>query len=349
MSSETSTWLNQKTLIGFTEQRGNAWHYREDEQGDEANHYVGAIPVDDVTRRLFNWQALEVAFPGVDVPEITSEGVDSYTITDETRKCVVRPRGALSADDPGGILGVFKNGYTIHQHEEWLLEKVATILDDSLQIGSAGLLQQGAVAFVQVEMPESVVTPEGVEFRPHLLAAGSMDGSLSSTYKRCVQIVVCDNTMEAGLAEKGQTLKIRHSKKSMGRLTEVREALAIVHDVADEFAAQVATLCGIKVSEGDWAKFLDELAPTPDKNGFAKTMSKKKRAEIVRLYTEDERCAQWTGTAFGALQTMNTYEHHSTQAVGNRFERNQMRAIKGRTGDADVLKVLAGIGVGRGE
>lgn len=34
MSSETSTWLNTSTLIGFTDQRGHAWHYRADDQGD---------------------------------------------------------------------------------------------------------------------------------------------------------------------------------------------------------------------------------------------------------------------------------------------------------------------------
>ena len=27
MSQETSQWLNTRTLIGFTDKRGNAWHY----------------------------------------------------------------------------------------------------------------------------------------------------------------------------------------------------------------------------------------------------------------------------------------------------------------------------------
>ena len=48
MSAETSTWLNTQTLIGFTDQRGHAWHYRADDQGDEPNHYPSAVPVADV-------------------------------------------------------------------------------------------------------------------------------------------------------------------------------------------------------------------------------------------------------------------------------------------------------------
>ena len=59
MSQETSQWLNTRTLIGFTDKRGNAWHYRADEQGTEPNHYPLAIPTEDVRRRLFGWTHAE--------------------------------------------------------------------------------------------------------------------------------------------------------------------------------------------------------------------------------------------------------------------------------------------------
>ena len=48
MTRETLTHLNTNTLIGMTDQRGAAWHYRAEEQGEETNHYLGPIPVDDV-------------------------------------------------------------------------------------------------------------------------------------------------------------------------------------------------------------------------------------------------------------------------------------------------------------
>ena len=47
---------------------------------------------------------------------------------------------------------------------------MANILDDDLSISSAGLLRGGAVAWVEVSVPESITTPEGVVFRPNLLA-----------------------------------------------------------------------------------------------------------------------------------------------------------------------------------
>ena len=53
MSRETLQHLNTNTLIGNTDARGTAWHYRAEEQGAETNHYPGPIPVRDVERRLF--------------------------------------------------------------------------------------------------------------------------------------------------------------------------------------------------------------------------------------------------------------------------------------------------------
>ncbi len=67
MSRETVQHLNTNTLIGHTDARGSAWHYRAEEQGEESNHYPGAIPVEDVERRLFHWVA-ESRHLAVEVP-----------------------------------------------------------------------------------------------------------------------------------------------------------------------------------------------------------------------------------------------------------------------------------------
>lgn len=330
MSRETANWLNTMTIIGFTDKRGKAWHYRESEQGAEPNHYPGAIPIEDVRRRLFGWKVVE--------GDVTSVGMNEngvFTITDPNRKTMLRPPGSLGAQDLGAILGVFKSGYQGHDYDEWLLKQVASILDDDLNIGSAGLLKNGAQAFVQIEVPENIETPEGVIFRPNLLATTSFDGSLATCYKRTVTNVVCDNTMEAGLAEDGQQYKVKHSRYSHAKLGDAREALAIVHTIADDFAAEVANLCSVKVSAGDWQKFLDEIAPLVDKDGQAKegrglTMAANKREEINKLYQFDERVAPWSGTAWGVVQAMNTHATHVQTVRGaERAERNMGLAVTG--------------------
>ena len=151
MSRETLTHLNTQTLIGYTSKRGQAWHYRADHQGAEPNHYEHAVPVADVRRRLFHWSPVEA-----DVQAVTIDETGVQTFTDPTRKAIVRP-------DTGAILGIFRTGYKVHDYDQWLINNVEGILDADLHIGSAGLLRGGAVAWVQVEMADTL-NAAGVEF-----------------------------------------------------------------------------------------------------------------------------------------------------------------------------------------
>lgn len=345
MSAETSKWLNTMTLIGCTEKRGLAWHYREEMQGDEPNHYPGFVPVDDVLRRLFNFEVIES-------PLYVPDGKGGFI--------EIPNQKAMMADDTRDIFGIFKGGYVGHRYQDWLVKNVATILDDDLGVGSAGLLKNRAQAWVSVEVPENITTPEGVEFRPNLLACTSFDGSLATTYKRCIQNVVCDNTLAAGLSEGGQVFRLKHSRYSGMRIGEAREALAIVHTISEEFAKEVARLTSWKVETREWNALLDAVVPVPEIPAGKKledlpagakrslTMAQTKQDDLRLLWKADPRVAPWKGTAFGVLQAFNTWSHHVQKGVtsqGARAQRNMVRAITGETANADdeVLTVLAAI------
>lgn len=334
MSQESSFWLNNYTLIGFGR---TAWHFNEDEQGSESNHYPGAIPAEDVKRRLFYWEPVEaklqIVFP------------DGSEITDSERKAIVRP-------DTKDIFGIFKNGYQIHGYVESLMNEIENIIDDTIQIGSAGLLRKGAQAWVQVEADKNWVTPEGVEFRPHILAATSLDGSLATTYGRSVVNTVCDNTMSAALGSMGdQKIKVKHTRYSKARIQDAREALQIVHDVGDAFAAQVSELCNITVTDADWEKFLDEINPIPEEDGRGKTRAQNKRDILTGMWESDNRVSPWRNNAWGVVQAVNTYDHWENGVHGEdenpnaRNERNMTRAIKGGvdTMDKDTLETLKSV------
>lgn len=333
MSSETSEWLNQNVLIGYTDHRGKAWHYRASDQGAEPNHYPGAIPTDDVLRRLFFWHAQKVDL------RYDFNGQEKQSV----KKAVIR-------DDTGAELGSFKDGYQPHQFDEWLIHNVSTLLDtssDDLGIGSAGLLKGGAVAWAEISVPETITTPEGVAFRPNLLACTSFNGSLATTYKRTVQATVCDNTLGVALSEKGQTVKIKHSRNSLDKIADVRETLAIVHTVADDFARQVAELTSQKITDDQFEQIVDHFDPLPkpgeSKTTRAITLAEKKRDTLWRLWVNDERVNPWRNTAFGVTQAYNTYAHHESNVRGmSRPERNMLKAIDGTTekADAEVLEKI---------
>jgi len=331
MSQETIEWLNTQCLIGFTEKRGHAWHYRASAQGAEPNHYPEAIPVEEVIRRLFAWRAIERPL-AVSLPNGTLRAVEG--------------KKAIVADDNYDVLGIFSEGYQPHQYEDWLVHNVATLLDDDLGIGSALLLRNRGVAVVQVEVSENFTTPEGVEFRPNLLAATSFDGSLATIYKRTVTVAVCDNTTERGLREEGQQWKVKHTRYSGLRVAEARDALALVFAGGDAFAAEVARLCAVPVSDREWAKVLDALVPVPEATGAARTIAETKRSRLSTLWVHDERVTPWKNTAWGVAQAFNTWQQHYATARGaHRVERNVDNAVTGKTATSDnkVLSVLGDI------
>ena len=335
MSRESLAHLNTQTLIGYTSKRGQAWHYRAEQQGSEPNHYEHAVPVADVRRRLFCWSPTEA-----DIQAVTIDETGVATYTDRSRKAIVRP-------DTGAILGIFSTGYKVHDYSQWLIENVEAILDADLHIGSAGLLRGGAIAWVQVEMADTL-NAAGVEFRPFLTATTSLDGSIATTYQTGAQVVVCDNTLSAALNSADTRLKIRHSRNSLTKLAQVRDALGIVHQVAEDFTAQVERLTNQPVTEAQWMRFLTTYCGTDDAKASkrAHTSRREQADQLNRLWTDDQRVAPWRGTAYGVLVAANTYAHHLAPVRGaSRAERNAERLVTGKVYDLDnhTLQVLAAV------
>jgi phage/plasmid-like protein (TIGR03299 family) len=190
-------------------------------------------------------------------------------------------------------------------------------------------------------MPETITTPEGVAFRPNLLATTSFDGSIATTYKRTVTDTVCDNTRELALAEAGQEFKVKHSRHSRLQLAPARQALEMVHTLAEDFAAEVQRLCATPVNYSQWQAFLDRHAPRRVMQtgqmleGRALTLADRKRETLDQLYRHDARVAPWAGTAHGVLQAVNTYAHHGGAVRGDRVERNNLKTVNGDFGQLD--------------
>jgi phage/plasmid-like protein (TIGR03299 family) len=333
MSTETLEWLNQNTLIGFTEKRGNAWHYKESAQGAEPNHYTGAIPVADVYRRLLNWQAVEApAFVGIP----TADGFNYVLQAD--RKFIVR-------SDDSTVLGIFKDGYQIHQYGEWLIDAVANIVDDNnLAIGQAGLLKQGAVAWVSVELPENIETPSGFTVRPQLLATTSHNGSLATTHKMTNTVVVCDNTLTMGLNDGKVAHRTRHSKHSQFKIQNVRDAIGIVHTMTDNIMAEIEALSAVTVTDKQFADIVNRLVPIAEigeTTNSARTKMGNKQDAIKALYLHNPMVAPWKGTKLGVIQAFNTYQHHVSGSDDKRAQRNLTNAVMGKTDDADLEVIKA--------
>jgi phage/plasmid-like protein (TIGR03299 family) len=346
MSKETNTWLRNNIRVGYTDKDGPAW-WAADKAGlgymTDGSHFPGAVP-EDVVRGV------------LDVRFVSAKVFAQYEDADGTRQVVADPnRQAILTPDTGDILGIFKMGWELHGYQEWTADQIAAILDQSrgaLGVKSVGLLKNRGVAFMQAQLEGSGMEVGGFPFTPYILAATSVDGSLSSTYATGVIAAVCDNTLAASLASSLAKFKVKHTKNSAVKLGEVRDKLGLVYQAADDFIASAEALQAIEVTEKDFALWLAEVTPIPDADpksstGGAKyTNAVKERDAKLALWQHDPKVTPWSGTAFGVLQTGNTYrtwQRGVKGADGGRLERNLLNMVTGKstTEDAADLDALA--------
>lgn len=335
MSRETQEWLENMIRIGDTDARGNAWWYRGADRSDGgSNHYPGAVPVEDVRQLILPWEpvAAPLYIPSADGGYEEVKGFKAIT----------------ASGKPGHVYATPSGAYAIHGYEEWLLRNVQNLLDDEVHISSAGLLDKGAVAWVELSLSETHTVAD-FPYRPHLLAFTSVNGRYKTSYGRKVQAVVCDNTLHIASREKGQTVSYKHTKNSAGNIADAREALGLIVATGGEFEAEVNRLLDWKVSSRDFSRFLDLAVPLESVDSKELTQAtitrlENKREKLVGMWRGDDRVAPWSGTAFGVLQLTNTFFHHEKgrKTASIRPEQNMLAAISGETekNDTRTLELL---------
>jgi phage/plasmid-like protein (TIGR03299 family) len=337
MSMETLEWLNTMTLQGFTEKRGHAWHYDVDAQSAESNHYPGAIPFQDVERRLFYWVATEG-----DVKTRVKQGGKWRTVTVPSKK-------SLSHPETGEVFSIVGKSFNPHNYQPWLIENFQTVLDrKELNIGSAGLLKGGAQAWVQIELEDTVEGPGGIQHRPYFTGSCVLDGSRSDVFGTGSTLTVCDNTLTATLARFFAQVKYDHRKGTEFRPQDVRDKLDLLIGTTDAVNAELEALLGIKVSDQNWEQFVAATIgkDRPFDAGRGQTNWDGMHDSLTNLYRNDPRVAPWQGTGFGALQAVNTWRHHVQVAKNvSRPERNMINRLDGTNDKADAksLALLGGV------
>jgi len=366
MSDETMQWLNDNVYFGCAATRSTWGAGTSFGSGlkpwfasAEYEHlYDGFIPVDDIHNGLFCWEPIEsplvARIPTLDPDQADVEderGNMFIEIVDPIRKAIVR-------SDTLDILGVFgKDTYQPHSYQQWLIQNVEQILDNGdIGISSAGLLRRGGQAWVSIELPEDIDVAGAGHIRPCIIAATSLDGTLATTYATRIMRPECDNSLRISLSAEGNTFKVKHSSKSMGRLADARAALGIIHQIADDAIAWYDQLADIDVTDAKFSQIIKGLVPMPDPtvekgkttNQRSINNAERKRDELWTMWHDDPRAAPWNGTLAGAFHAVSTWQQHMVSRDDNPMSRIMTGTLTGAYDKAEdtFWSIVAGMDIG---
>lgn len=294
---------------------------------------VGGKKFDDgltfetIRDEVITFDALEAELTAT---SITEDGVTS---------AVVPKHKAILRSDTGAVIGVVGTNFAVHQPREWVADNLELLTSGTpLEVQSAGTANGGAQVWIQVANPENRQGPGGFEFRPFILAATGLDGSLSTVYKKNTIAIVCENTYRASLKRsESMEVRIRHTRNSGFRLGEVREALQIVFETGDEFERELEELLGIGVSDRQFERIVKGLTAGTTDSKRSESIAERKTGELLGLWRNDTRVAPWRGTGLGAMQALNTWQQHvATVKNVDRTMRNAINVVNGTSDRADL-------------
>lgn len=324
MSRETLAWLNANTLVAESALMRKAWHF---DGTHPENTYGEYVPLSAV-RSLISEYEPEAVDVESSVVTLSPDGVESSYGSDPTWK-LMRKTG-----DPTTVYGMFKADAADFSYEQWLIDQVADKIDDStVYVSSAGVLQRGAVAWIQLTMP-GVEDVQGFRYHPYLLGFTSANARFLSSWTQTSVFAECDNTVQIARDKGDKVVAVKRTKTGNRKVSDgsVRDALDALFMIRDTTGEWIMRMMNTPLAPRQWDTVVDTLWPAPNaattKRGT--TDRNNLRDKINAMYTSDPRVAAWTGTALGAWQTVNTFGLWETSTKG--AQRQELHLVKAFTG-----------------
>jgi hypothetical protein len=123
-----------------------------------------------------------------------------------------------------------------------------------------------------------------------------------------------------------------------------RNALGIVYELGANIQQELERLCAMSITNNQFQKVVETILPMEHPDPRVIGRAKLQSETLNFMYREHPYCQPWHGTAFGAVQTFNTYRTHvaKVRSKTNRIERGFMDEITGKIKRADenIIRLL---------
>ena len=208
--------------------------------GKAAIAYVGEKP----------WHGLGAELqPGQDIETwrkaagLDWEVHESPVIYQNGEQRVWNERKVLYRSDNGAPLSVMGEGFNVVQPADVLNLYKEIAKAGGFELETAGALSGGKRIWALAKVSDGANVVGTDRVRPYVLLGTAFDGSMATTAKFMATRVVCNNTIEAGLAEHSHAARVLHSTKWNDKVAEqVRLDLGVVHNAYERFMVEARQL-----------------------------------------------------------------------------------------------------------
>lgn len=318
---------NNRANIAYLGSRQDIWH----KLGQEMAPGMGMQAWADAAG--LGWRAIKV-------PAVASlAGPQWDHIPAGQRFQAVEDRFFLARSDNGFPLGYVSDVYQPVQPIEvleWFQKYVG--VDDRFQLDVAGSLRKGEIIWATATFRESMDVV-GEPHKARLLMTTTFDGSGSTINKATMTRVVCNNTLDAALADGGKAI-VRSRHNTAFNATKVSAELARIAEGFTAYKAMAEAMVRVDMSKADIAAFFKACLDIPF-DAKKEDLSGKKVAAFEALgkaYAATVQEGTPVGTQWAALNAVTRYVDHDKAVRGDKLE---ARVLSVNFGSGGALKAKA--------
>lgn len=236
---------------------------------------------------------------------------------------VIDSHKVLFREDTGKRLNVASKSYTIVQNSTAWDVVDAIVAQPNVKYDTAGILRDGAIAWVMAFLDEPVRIDGDASFiYPYVSCSWAHDGSAALVVRRHAVRIVCANTHAAADAEakaSGRVFSFRHTLNVMQRIDAAREALLGIRTGFQDFVDMSNELARLTVSDQGIAMFIDALRPRATElvSDRVRENEDKDRATILGYLNGPTINAEIRNTAYGLVQAGVEFLDHGRKYRNN--------------------------------
>ena len=237
-------------------------------------------------------------------------GIPSGMESDKNYSFVVRDNPFTQGNKD--VLGVVGERYVPLQNEE-LFDFADNILDNGGRWETAGSIKGGRIVFGSLALErETVIDPNGVsdKINTYLLVNTSHDGSISIQASITPVRVVCANTLNLALGNRGrggsvkQSFKIRHTQTASGKVAIAREALGLANQYMDEFSSMANEMIQTEVNKKKFDEIVLALYPKPQDEAKGAISRWENKIDLINEIYVGQFNNTISGTAWGVANAL---------------------------------------------